>query len=105
MTYERIDSTLAEGTSGQLEVKTSYKKLVELFGEPDGSEDDKVSSEWVLRSSEGDVVTIYDWKATNLYSKDNPSVKQFRARKGYDWHIGAKNKEAAEELKSFIISQ
>lgn len=77
------------GTSLSGEIETSYKTLVKLFGKPNSQGDEyKVSSEWVLEDDLGNIATIYDYKATNLYDEGAPSVAQFRKLPSYSWHIG-----------------
>jgi hypothetical protein len=53
-------------------------------------------------SKQGETVTLYDYKETDLYSSDNPSVQEFRNLPKYAWHIGGQSQEQAEELKTFI---
>jgi len=61
-------------------VRTDFQRLCEIFGPPTfGPFDytrDKVTCEWKIKTDEGLLVTIYDWKmeATPLGL--------------YDWHIG-----------------
>ena len=50
----------------------------------------------------GNIVTIYDYKETDLYDEDLPSVEEFRSLPEYEWHIGAANKAQAEKLMSFL---
>ena len=60
-------------------VNTTYKKLVETFGEPTNFCGDKTTVEWELhREYAGRMyrVTIYDYKTG--YTPSGP----------YDWHIG-----------------
>ena len=77
------------GTSLQGYFNCSYKVLEAIFGEPVKSDEYKVSTEWVFEDVEtGDVYTLYDWKETNLYSPNYPSVDEFRSLKSYEWHIG-----------------
>lgn len=58
------------GTHRQSEVQVSPARLIEVFGQPIESDGYKVSGEYVFESEEGDVFTLYDWKATTLYSPD-----------------------------------
>lgn len=67
-----------------------FSDLVVAFGEPQGFDDYKVSTQWVFESDDGEVFTLYDYKVTSLYEPDYDSVDQFRARKSYEWHIGGK---------------
>lgn len=80
-----IDST---GTHLQGYVTTTYKKLVETFGEPNAQFDDyKSQAGWNLLTPTGDVVTIYDYKQGACYRgvADGIAVEDVT-----EWHIGGK---------------
>lgn len=82
---------------------TSFENLVKHFGLPNCIGDDyKVSTEWILKDSKGRIITIYDYKETNLYDNGLPTVEQFRKWKSYQWHIGGTTKDAAEFLVKLI---
>ncbi len=67
--------------------KTSYQKLYDFLGEPVSGEG-KVSTTWILKIG-GKQYTIYDYKQTDLYNEDYPTVEEFRKLNSYLWHIGA----------------
>lgn len=96
----------AEGTCLYGYLNASYKILVELFGAPSTSDQYKVSTEWILEDQKGNVFTIYDYKETNLYDENNPSVEEFRALPTYEWHVGGRTKlltlAAIAELEELI---
>lgn len=93
------------GGSLQGEVTTSYKRLVEIFGEPNVDSDGyKVSTEWSLEDEKGNIVSIYDYKMTNLYNHDSQSVEEFRNQPQYDWHIGGNDIEIANKLIEYLLS-
>lgn len=72
-------------------VNTTYARLVEVFGKPiSGSGDGKVNSEWVIKFSDGNVATIYDWKTENTPVYD------------YDWHIGGNNRVVVERIRALV---
>jgi hypothetical protein len=97
-------TNLGTGFKGYLE--TSFEELVKHFGMPNGEGDDyKVSTEWILEDEKGRIVTIYDYKETNLYSRSYPSVEQFRKRKSYQWHIGAQTTLSVELLVKMIENE
>ncbi len=77
------------GGSLQGTITASYARLVELFGPPNSEGDGyKVSTEWCLKHN-GRRFRLYDYKDTNLYDSDNPSVEEFRNLKSFEWHVGA----------------
>ena len=94
------------GTHYLDEINCSYSALVEIFGEPNSEGDGcKVSTEWILESENGAIVTIYDYKETDLYDKELLSVEQFREQESYYWHIGGTNHDDALLLKEFIFAK
>lgn len=93
------------GTHLCLEITTSYSKLVDLFGTPEASDEYKVSGEWLFESENGNIVTVYDWKETNLYDEDYPSVETFRQLPSATFHIGAHSKEIANEFLVWLNAQ
>lgn len=80
------------GTSLQGYVHTTYAKLKEIFGEPVYRGDDKVTAEWVVKTADGIVATIYDWKEdeTPLHS--------------YEWHIGGHDVLSVEVIREIFES-
>lgn len=59
-------------------------QLIELFGKPEyGQNDgcDKVNMEWICENSDGEIVTIYDWKEYRPLQMDQ----------SYEWHLGSHN--------------
>lgn len=66
---------------------TSYRNLVSLFGKPSDGGCYKVSTEWNV-TYKGKTYSIYDYKETNLYDEELPSVEEFRRLPYYTWHIG-----------------
>jgi len=76
------------GTSRVGNFRATYKELFDLFGEPVESDGYKVSTEWKVRYFEK-IYTIYDYKETNLYSDELPSVEEFRSDKNPKlWGVG-----------------
>lgn len=80
-------------------IKTSVNKLKSVLGEPeveDNTGEDKVNFEWDLETSEGDVVSLYDYKQYREIGEDEI----------IEWHIGAHSKSvsnvAFNELKALL---
>jgi len=65
-------------TSKQDSVCLIYKDIEAVFGMPVEADDYKVSGQWIFTDDKGNVFTLYDWKETNLYDDDLPSVEEFR---------------------------
>lgn len=98
---------LAHGTSLMGHMKVKYKDLVLAFGESMESDGHKVSGEWVFVDDEsGEVFTIYDWKSTDLYDSECPSVEEFRnSNHAVEFNIGGNHKGSVERFKSLILKQ
>lgn len=94
---------MPNGTCLQEFVNCSYEQLEKLFGLPNSNGDDyKVSTEWIFEDSNGNIVTLYDYKETYLYNRNYPSVDEFRKKESYQWHIGAKSGEAAKQFINYL---
>lgn len=93
--YKVIDDKgKANGTSLQGYVTTTYDALVSLLGQPlKGSDDHKVTCEWILEFNNGDIATIYDWKVSST------------PKNLYNWQIGGFNHKAVDLLKEAINMQ
>ena len=88
------------------EINTSYKKLEKLFG-PSIEETDgyKISTRWIVEDDSGNVCTIYDYKATNMFDGYGYTIREFRALSNYNWHLGGKSKTVVDDLIMFIASK
>ena len=90
------------GTSLKGYVAATFDQLANLLGQPHSCDEYKTSTEWVLLDDEGSVFTIYDYKATNLYERSEPSVEEFRSSGlPYEWHIGGK--KPADDLIQWLM--
>lgn len=103
MKFTRDENASPMGTSMMGEFPASCKALTALFGEPLNS-CDKVSTQWKFRGEDGSVVTLYEYKETAQYGDSRTTVKQFRARKSYDWHVGAKDRDTAMLFTDWLRS-
>ena len=68
-------------------IATTPNKLIELFGKPTFSTNngyDKVNIEWELEDSDGNVITIYDWKEGRPIKMDEVLEFHIGALSGYD---------------------
>jgi len=81
VTSKDFSFKMTNGTSLKGYVKTNYKELFELFGEPtlpEESGDRKVQKEWVIEYK-NKYYTIYDWKTYDL---------EYTMNETFAWHIG-----------------
>lgn len=60
------------GTYIGIRILTTYNEIVKQFGEPTfgQSGDKKVTYEWFLKTSYGEVISIYDWKEYRDFAKN-----------------------------------
>ena len=80
------------------EIRTTYAKLVELFGEPTEGDGYKVDAEWEIEFENGTVVTIYNWKnGKNYCGADGLNVRQIT-----NWNIGGHGQEAFDSLSTSL---
>jgi len=92
------------------EVKTSFKTLVALFGEPylDRCLDQKSTTEWVIEDHTGRIFTIYDYGITDI-CWDPERMKVYTDRLRTDvvctWHIGGSGDAGVTDLITFIRSK
>lgn len=79
------------GSHRQSEIYVSPAKLIEKFGEPIESDGYKVSGEYVFDNDEGEVFTLYDWKATTLYDDYGVTPSDFwQEQSAVQFNIGGK---------------
>jgi len=86
----------ASGTSLKTHITVSYPKLIELFGQPDECDGYKVSGEFTFEASNGELVTLYDWKKTSLYDSTSQSPQRLRERTNVELNIGGNNAITAQ---------
>ena len=95
-------SVNVNGTALQGYVNTTYADIVETFGEPTYTSNDKTTVEWTLEFviklqdapgsfiEEVIVATIYDWKRSSTPMGE------------YDWHIGGFSTQVIECVYSLL---
>lgn len=77
--------------------------LTKLFGKPEAGDGWKVSTEWVFQNDLGELVSIYDFKQTSVYSDDLPSPAGLRASKTpVEFSVGASNLEAFLDFERWL---
>jgi len=84
LAFERIEGPIHNSSLvGTIDV--TMDKLINTFGEPDSSIDDKVNYEWTVEFSNGIKAAIYDYK-------------------GRQWSVGSNHKIAWDLVMEAILS-
>jgi|10_taG_2_1085330.scaffolds.fasta_scaffold30114_3 hypothetical protein len=117
MKFKKIDYTagmnlilnktgFVRGTRFLGHISISPKKLKKVFGKANPSDGYKISGEYAFISEdEKTLYTIYDWKMTTLYDKDESYTKPkkfWKLEKEQSFNIGGNNKSSFFHFKSFI---
>ncbi len=89
---KKTNPSNANGTSYKGRLAASFNQLVQVFGQPNAgpSGDGKVFNEWVLKTEDDLVATIYDWKL-DFDVKETPDEV-------YDWHIGGHKSQVVTDV-------
>ena len=92
MKFKRCLDT--DGTSLKGYVSATYSDLFKVFGKPqfgpNDPDEDKVTCEWNLKSPDGVIFTIYDWK------------EERTPLDVYDWHIGGFTPDAVKVVEEAL---
>ena len=86
------------GTSLQGYVDTTYKKLVDTFGEPTGNAGYKTDAEWDLVFEDGTVATIYNYKDGRNYN----GTSGYATKDITEWHIGGFDQSAVKRITATL---
>lgn len=99
MQFKKAPQSLINGTCLQGYIHTSYRDLVECFGEPHCDGDGyKVDAEWMLRFEDGTVATIYNWKdGKNYCGFEGLDVEDIT-----DWHVGGNSPKAVTRVEEAV---
>ena len=78
-------------------------KLVKIFGDPQSSDEYKVSGEYSFSTPNGGVITLYDWKATKLYDSGNEFSPEelWSSEAGFEFKIGGDNL-GQQQVREFV---
>ncbi|NBW41238.1 hypothetical protein EBR25_09580 [bacterium] len=86
------------GTCLQGYISCGYKDIVRIFGKPCTGDGYKVDAEWVIRFSDGEIATIYNWKnGINYCGHDGLDVEDIRS-----WNIGGHSKAAVRRVTALL---
>lgn len=72
------------------DVKASYQKLVDLFGEPEVLDSDRSRVLWRVEFSDGEMLTVYDWN-------DDRDINDVDT-----WNVGGHNFMAAGRIYDIL---
>ena len=105
MEFKQLEEYGPAGTGyHSVDIKATYAEVFAAFGEPLPGDDYKVSGEWAFIDDNGGSYTIYDWKSTNLYEPENPTIPAFRASTTiHNFYIGAFNQRSAEVFAQWVF--
>ena len=96
--------TALDGSSFITTVDISPGVLYSRFGEPDSSDGHKTSMEWAFEDKEGNVVSLYDWKSTSLYSPELPPPDVLlMSQRPYTFHVGAHDYNTAMKFVDWLL--
>lgn len=93
------------GTSKRNSLTTDFATLSHLFGNPHESDGHKVTSEWAVRDSEGNVITIYDWKATEAYDSRLPTLEELKRASHVEFSVGGYDQQSAQDFVDWFNSK
>jgi len=106
--FRRNKKANIHGTSLIGTFTVSPKRLVDVFGIPDKSDEYKVSGEYAF-TRRGDpkiVFTLYDWKSTSLYDDSYETPVQFwGSNSPYGFHIGGHSRKYLTEFTNWLKDQ
>ena len=94
----------ASGTYYIGEIDVVPSKLIAKFGSPMSGDSYKVSGEYVFEGNTGRPITLYDWKWTTLYDKNNPFTPSgfWMFDKPIRMNVGGKNKSDFYDFERWI---
>lgn len=84
------DNVNLSGTSLQGFITCSYDTLCEVFGHPHGGDGHKTQAEWAVKTDDGTVFAIYDWK-------ESQPVYEVT-----EWNVGGKDGNAVAVLHQIV---
>jgi hypothetical protein len=92
------------GISLQESIEVPYGDIQRVFGAPEEGDGYAISGEWRFSDDHGNVFTLYDWKATNLYYSDYPTIMEFRTNdEPQEFHIVGNDPAPAKRFKDWLM--
>lgn len=99
------DNSKFDMSSKQAEIQACYRDLVKLFGEPLDGGCEKVSGEWLFEGENGELISVYDYKSTDLYDGTYPTVEEFREQDWAEFSIGGFKEEDVIKFNEWLKPQ
>lgn len=87
-----------DGTALMGAVEVSYQRIVDVFGQPNEGDGEKVDAEWIIQFSDGLVATIYNYKSGKNYNGNEGQ----KTEEITDWHIGGKDPKVVDRVKRIL---
>lgn len=97
-THNDDPSLDANLTCLQGSIRCSFQELVQHFGPPLSGDGCKTDAEWVIKTADGNTITIYNWKNGKAYNGRSGTAVEFIR----DWHVGGFKREAVTALHSLL---
>ncbi|MDE1901250.1 MAG: hypothetical protein KGI37_06385 [Alphaproteobacteria bacterium] len=88
------------GTCYQGSIEASYQDLVEVWGDPEPGDKYKTEAEWVIRPTEDETITIYNYKNSRCYAHKYPVINEVRV-----WHIGGRDVSAVDRIVNMMAGR
>ena len=76
-----------------------------LFGPAHEDDNHKVSGVWYFVDDDNNIITVYDWKQTNLYDASGYTIEQFRNLEVAEFSIGSNSNETANLFNEWLQPQ
>lgn len=86
-------------------IKACYKDLANLFGEPQECDGYKVSGEWSFVGDNSELITVYDYKSTNLCGECDLTVEEFRNLESAEFSVGGHSEQDAVKFNEWLQPQ
>jgi len=80
-------------------IDCSYVQLIQYFGKPLRGDGHKTDAEWLIKTEEGTVATIYNWKNGPAYNGKYGTPVERITR----WNIGGHSKLAVHAVKDIVL--
>jgi hypothetical protein len=95
-----------DGTHYRGQIYAVPQRVVDTFGRPGQADGYKVSGHYTFTDRDGNVFTLYDWKATSLYASGQPTPREFWGNWNPDLlHIGGHEGGDLEAFERWLLER